>query len=202
MSFLPISDLTRSPRCRKKPSIHKKNVPIGMLGSLGVCTLLYILTALVLTGVASYTLLNVPDPMSIALHRIGLNLSWLGFVIKLAILAGLASVVLVMMLGLTRIIYAIGMDRLLPKALAKVHPSTQTPLFATFIVGLATAAISGFFPIDILGQLAAMSTLFILPSNESMWPSSIHSPSILSRMNPRRKSSAKSSLNSAFFPRA
>ncbi len=140
----------------------QKNVPIGTLGSLGVCTLLYILTALVLTGIASYTLLNVPDPMSIALNLIGIKWYWLSFIIKLAILAGLASVVLVMILGLTRIIYAIGLDRLLPKAFAKVNHKTNTPLFTTFVVGLAVAAVAGFFPIDILGQLAAMSTLFIL----------------------------------------
>jgi APA family basic amino acid/polyamine antiporter len=144
-------------------TVHpQKNVPIGTLGSLGVCTLLYILTALVLTGVASYTLLNVPDPMSIALNIIGIKLYWLSFVIKLAILAGLASVVLVMVLGLTRIIYSIGIDRLIPKAFAKIHPTTKTPLFTTYMVGIGVAAVAGFFPIDILGQLAAMATLFIL----------------------------------------
>lgn len=144
-------------------TVHpQKNVPIGTLGSLGVCTLLYILTSFVLTGVASYTLLNVPDPMSIALNIIGVKMYWFSFILKIAILAGLASVVLVMILGFTRIIFSIGIDRLIPKAFAKVHPGTKTPLFTTFVVGLAVAAVSGFFPIDILGQLAAMSTLFIL----------------------------------------
>lgn len=144
-------------------TVHpQKNVPIGTLGSLGVCTLLYILTALVLTGVASYTLLNVPDPMSVALDIIGIKLYWLSFVIKLAILAGLASVVLVMILGLTRIMYAIGADHLIPKAFAKISPKTNTPLFTTYMVGIAMALIAGFLPVDILGQLAAMSTLFIL----------------------------------------
>jgi len=140
----------------------QKNVPIGTLGSLGVCTLLYILTALVMTGIASYTLLNVPDPMSVALNLIDTKWYWLRFAIKIAILAGLASVVLVMILGLTRILCAIGVDHLLPKAFAKVHPKRNTPIFTTYFVGIGIAAIAGFFPVDILGQLAAMATLFIL----------------------------------------
>ncbi len=140
----------------------QKNVPIGTLGSLGVCTLLYILTALVMTGIASYTLLNVPDPMSVALGLIDAKWYWLSFAIKIAILAGLASVILVMILGLTRILYAIGVDHLLPKAFARVHSKSNTPVFTTYVVGISTAAIAGFFPVDILGQIAAMATLFIL----------------------------------------
>jgi len=144
-------------------TVHpQRNVPIGTLGSLGICTLLYILTALVLTGIASYTLLSVPDPMSIALNIIGMKLYWLSFIIKLAILAGLASVVLVMILGLTRIVYAIGKDQLIPKAFANVHAKTKTPLFSTYLVGLSIALVSAFFPMEMLGQLAAMTTLFIL----------------------------------------
>lgn len=137
------------------------DLPRGILGSLGLSTLAYILTALVLTGVVSYKLLNVPDPMSVALNAMGPAFVWLKFIVKLAILAGLASVVLVQLLGLTRVIYAISQDGLLPKAFGEIHHKTKTPLFASCVTALISMIAAAFLPINVLGELVSMMTLFI-----------------------------------------
>jgi APA family basic amino acid/polyamine antiporter len=138
----------------------QRDLPIGILGSLFICTLAYILTALVLTGVVSYTKLGVPDPMSVALNAME-KLFWLKIVVKLAILAGLASVVLVQMLGQTRIFYAIGKDGLLPPSFCHIQPKTKTPLFSSVVTGIAVLLVGGIFPINVLGQLVSMTTLFL-----------------------------------------
>lgn len=143
-------------------AVHpQKDLPRGILGSLGIATVAYIITALVLTGVASYTLLGVPDPISVGLRAMGPKFFWISFIVKLAILAGLASVVLVQLLGQTRVFFAIGKDRLLPAAFCKISPKTQTPIFSSVITGLIALVISGLFPINILGELVSMTTLFI-----------------------------------------
>lgn len=136
------------------------NLPKGILGSLGICTVAYILTGLVLTGVVSYTMLNVPDPMAVALQVMN-SFFWLKFVIKLAILAGLASVVLVMLLAQTRVFYAISNDGLLPSGFSKVHPRFRTPFFASIVAALIALTFAGLFPVDVLGRLVAMMALFL-----------------------------------------
>lgn len=139
----------------------QRDLPVGILGSLAICTGAYIATALVLTGVAGYASLNVPDPMSVALNVMGPHLFWIKFLVKIAILAGLASVVLVQMLGLTRVFLAISKDGLLPKSLSKLHPKTRTPVRATFTIAGSIMVVSGLFSVEILGSLVSMSALFI-----------------------------------------
>ncbi len=139
----------------------QKDLPRGILGSLFICTVAYIIVCAILTGIVSYKKLGVPDPMSVALDAMGPQFFWLGTAVKLAILAGLASVVLVQILGQTRVFMAIGQDGLLPKTIATIHPKTKTPLTATIIATVATILLAGSFTVDVLGQLVSMVTLFI-----------------------------------------
>ncbi len=139
----------------------QRDLPRGILSSLGICTLAYIVTSLVLTGIVSYHLLNVPDPMSVALNAMGPHFFWVAFIVKLAILAGLASVVLVQILGQTRVFMAISKDGLLPRPFSKIHRTTRTPVFSCIITMLSIMFLAGLFPVEILGQLVSMTTLFI-----------------------------------------
>ncbi len=139
----------------------QKDLPKGILGSLFICTIAYIIMSLILTGVVSYTLLNVPDPLAVALNAMGPKFFWLIFIIKAAILAGLASVVLVQILGQTRVFFAISKDGLLPKRFSQVHPKSKTPVFGSIITSLLVMIISGFFPVDFLGQVVSINTLFL-----------------------------------------
>ncbi len=136
----------------------KRDVPIGIIGSLIVCTVLYILVAGVLTGVISYTELNVAAPIAVAVDHIGM--SWLSPIIKLAAIAGLTSVMLVLLMGQSRIFYAMANDRLLPPLFAEIHPQFQTPHVSTIVVGFAVALLAGFMPIEKLGELVSIGTLF------------------------------------------
>ncbi|MGQ0646643.1 MAG: amino acid permease [Gemmatimonadaceae bacterium] len=137
----------------------QRDLPIGILGSLAVCTVLYILMALVMTGVANYTELNVPNPVYVAIGKAGPSLSWLKMLVALGAIAGLASVVLVMLLGQPRIFYAMSKDGLLPPMFSKVHPKFQTPYVSTIITGSVAALIAGMFPIGLLGELVSIGTL-------------------------------------------
>jgi basic amino acid/polyamine antiporter, APA family len=137
----------------------QRNMPRGMLASLGISTLLYVLVSLVLTGVVSYTNLGVGDPIAVAVNAFGPHFIWLRFVVKIAILAGLTTVVLVMLLGQTRIFYSMAHDGLLPSAFTKMHPKFGTPFFATIITTAAAAVVSGLFPVDILAELVNMGAL-------------------------------------------
>jgi len=139
----------------------QRDLPRGILGSLAICTIGYILTALVLTGLVSYLLLNVPDPMSIALNALGPKLFWIGFIVKIAILAGLISVTLVQLLGQTRIFLAMSKDGLLTQRFSHINKKTRTPILASVVTAFISMTISGFFPVDILGQLVSMTTLFL-----------------------------------------
>lgn len=137
----------------------KRDMPIGILSSLAVCTVLYILMALVMTGVAHYTELNVPNPVYVAIDRAGPALGWLKMLVGIGAIAGLASVVLVMLLGQPRIFYAMSKDGLLPPLFSKVHKKYQTPHVATIITGSVAAVIAGLFPIGLLGELVSIGTL-------------------------------------------
>lgn len=137
----------------------QKDLPVGMLGSLGIATIVYVIVALVLLGVVSYTLLNVPDPIAVAVNALGSSFVWLRFVIKLAILAGFTSVILVMILGQSRVFYSMSHDGLLPKPFGTIHPKFRTPFFTTVIVTLTCMLFSGIFPVGILGQLTSMGAL-------------------------------------------
>ncbi len=139
----------------------QRDLPRGILGSLAICTIAYIIVSLVLTGIVSYKLLDVPDPIAVALDAMGPAFFWVASIVKVAILAGLASVVLVQLLGQTRIFMAIGKDGLLPKPFAKMNAKTRTPLTGSIITAIATMILSGLFPVEILGQLVSIMTLFI-----------------------------------------
>jgi APA family basic amino acid/polyamine antiporter len=138
----------------------QRDMPIGMLGSLAFCTILYILMALVMTGLAHYTELDVAHPVSVALSKAGPGLAWLNVLVDIGATAGLASVVLVMLMGQPRIFYAMARDGLLPAVFGKVHPKFQTPYVTTILTGVVAAAIAGIFPIQILGELVSIGTLF------------------------------------------
>lgn len=146
---------TMAQECRNP----QKHMPIGMLGSLGISTLAYIFVGIVLLGVVSYTMLNVPDPIAVAVNALGPKFLWLRFVIKIAILAGLTSVVLVMLLGQARIFYTMSKDGLLPKPFSKISERFHTPFFSTVIVALVCLVLTGTFPVGILGQLTCMGAL-------------------------------------------
>jgi APA family basic amino acid/polyamine antiporter len=115
--------------------------------------------ALVMTGMASYTELGVPHPVFVAIQAAGPALSWLGYLVNIGAIAGLASVVLVMLMGQPRIFYSMARDGLLPPVFGRVHSKFQTPWLATIITGTCAALIAGFFPIGLLGELVSIGTL-------------------------------------------
>ena len=137
----------------------KKDMPIGILGSLIICTVLYMLTAAVLTGVVSFTKLNVAAPVATAVDTFGPEWGWLAKLIKIGAIAGLSSVVLVLMFGQTRVFYSMSRDGLLPKALGKVHPKFKTPWINTLIVGAVVSVAAAVFDINYLGDMTSVGTL-------------------------------------------
>jgi amino acid transporter len=137
----------------------RKDMPIGILGSLVICTILYMLTAAVLTGVVSFTKLNVAAPVATAVDTFGPQWSWLAKLIKIGAIAGLSSVVLVLMFGQTRVFYAMSRDGLMPKVLGKVHPKFKTPWINTIIVGVVVSLAAAVFDINYLGDMTSVGTL-------------------------------------------
>jgi basic amino acid/polyamine antiporter, APA family len=137
----------------------QRDMPIGILGSLSISTVLYILVAIVLTGIVSYTQLNVADPVAVGVDAMGPTMFWLRPIIKIAAIAGLSSVILVMLLGQPRIFYAMAKDGLLPPVFSKVHPKFKTPYISTILTGAVAMIIAGILPINILGELVSIGTL-------------------------------------------
>jgi len=136
----------------------QRDMPVGILASLAVCTVLYVAVSAVLTGMVHYSELNTPAPVALALDRHP-ELSWLAGWIKLGAIAGMTSVMLVMMLGQPRIFYAMSHDGLLPPLFRRVHPKHKTPYVGTLITGSLAALIAGLFPVTILGELVSIGTL-------------------------------------------
>ncbi len=135
----------------------KRDVPIGILGSLFVCTILYMAVAFVLTGLVRYDTLNVADPIAKAVDAIGLP--WLSFLVKIGAIAGLTSVMMVLLYGQTRIFYTMARDGLMPPVFAKVHSKFHTPWVNTVVVGSLIGIVAATTPIDILGDLVSLGTL-------------------------------------------
>jgi len=137
----------------------QRDMPIGILGSLIICTIIYIAVALVLTGIVKYTQLNVPDPLAVAIDSLGKSVAWLRPIIKAGAIAGIAAVVLVMVLGQSRIFFVMSKDGLLPPVFSKVHPKFRTPWLATLLTGGIATIIAGLLPIGLLGELVSIGTL-------------------------------------------
>ena len=137
----------------------QRDMPIGILVSLAICTVLYIAVSLVLTGIVKYTELNVPDPIAVGINAAGAGLAWLRPFVKIGAIAGLSSVILVMLMGQPRIFYTMSKDGLLPPVFSAVHPRFKTPWLATIVTGAVAMLCAGLLPIGLLGQLVSIGTL-------------------------------------------
>ncbi|MGC8829970.1 MAG: amino acid permease [Verrucomicrobiia bacterium] len=135
----------------------KRDMPIGIIGSLIVCTILYILVSGVTTGIVSYKELNVPDPIARAADHA--KMGWMASLIKLGAIAGLSSVILVMLYGQSRVFFAMARDGLLPPFIHKVHPRFKTPWITSIIVGLIVAFFAALFTVREAGELCSIGTL-------------------------------------------
>lgn len=141
----------------------KRDMPIGILGSLAVCTVLYILFAHVLTGLESVEFFRTGGKEASVANAINSAMKgyeWLGQFVTVAILAGFSSVILVMLLGQSRVFYSMGNDGLLPKAFSDVHPKYKTPYKANLVILLIVGAFAAFVPGDIVGDMTSIGTLF------------------------------------------
>jgi basic amino acid/polyamine antiporter, APA family len=138
--------------------LPQRDMPIGIMGSLIICTVLYIAVAAVLTGLVPYSELNVADPIAKAVDVIGLT--WFSVLIKIGALTGLTTVILVLLYGQSRILYTMSQDGLLPGLFARVHPRLQTPYLSQTLIGLLVAITAALVPIEVLGELVSIGTLF------------------------------------------
>ncbi len=136
----------------------KRDMPIGILGSLVICTALYIAVALVLTALVNYRYLNVPDSLAVGIDaRPGFR--WGSLLVKLGALGGLTSTMIVMLLGQSRVFFSMSRDGLLPEAFAHVHPKFRTPWISSITVGLVVAVFASTIPLDKLGEMTSIGTL-------------------------------------------
>jgi basic amino acid/polyamine antiporter, APA family len=139
----------------------RKNLPIGIIGSLLICMVLYVIVAIVLTGIIPYSELSVPAalnaPIAFALDHIGY--SWGAALVSIGALCGMTSVLLVMLFGQSRILFAMSRDGLVPGIFSSIHPRTRTPVNVTLFVGIVTAVVAGFFPLSVVAELVNIGTL-------------------------------------------
>jgi APA family basic amino acid/polyamine antiporter len=136
----------------------QQDMPVGILGSLIICTILYVLMALVMTGMVPYQKLGVADPVAVAIDATGIG--WLAVLVKFAALAGLTTVIFVLLFGQARILFSIAQDRLLPAFFSEVHPRFRTPFASQALIGVVVALIAASFPIGLLGEMVSIGTLF------------------------------------------
>ncbi|MFJ7667208.1 APC family permease [Lysinibacillus sp. NPDC097195] len=135
----------------------QRNMPIGIIGSILICTVLYIVVSLVLTGMVPYSELNVSDPVSYVMQLV--HQDWIAGIISLGAVVGMMTVILVMSYGGTRLLYALGRDGLLPKSMAELSPKYKTPVKNTWIYAVLVAFCAGFLPLSKLTELVNMGTL-------------------------------------------
>jgi APA family basic amino acid/polyamine antiporter len=135
----------------------QRDLPIGILASLAVCTVLYIAVSALLTGVVPYAELGTPSPVSDALLRVGVD--WAAGLIALGAIAGLTTVMLMLYYALTRILFAISRDGMLPEFFAHIHPTTKTPVRAVVLTGIVMALLGGLVPLGDLAELTNIGTL-------------------------------------------
>jgi APA family basic amino acid/polyamine antiporter len=135
----------------------QRDMPIGILLSLAICTVLYIAVAVVLLGIVPYQRLNVADPLAVGIDATGLT--WFSPVVKVSALFGLFSTMLVQLLGQTRIFYSMSRDGLLPDLFGAVHPRFRTPWLSTMLTGGVVTVAAGLLPIGVLGQLVSIGSL-------------------------------------------
>jgi basic amino acid/polyamine antiporter, APA family len=135
-----------------------RDLPIGIMGSFFVCMVLYLLVALLMTGITPYQYLSTDHPLSFALSYVGLE--WMAAIVALGALAGMSSVILVSLMGQPRIFFSMASDGLLPKFFARIHPKFKTPYVTTIITGLSCAILAGVLPLDLLAELTSVGTLF------------------------------------------
>jgi APA family basic amino acid/polyamine antiporter len=136
----------------------QRDLPIGILASLGVCTILYVVVSLILTGMVPYTELGNDAPLAAALSERGQD--WAAGLISIGVLAGLTSVIMILMLGQSRVAFAMSRDNLLPQLLARVHQRFRTPYIITILTGLVVALMAGFVDLQRLAELTNIGTLF------------------------------------------
>jgi basic amino acid/polyamine antiporter, APA family len=137
----------------------QRDVPFGIIGSLLLCTVLFMPMSLGLTGLTSYTTLNVPHPVAVAIAAAGAPLAWLRPIVEVGALVGMTSVLLVVLMAQSRILYAMAQDGLLPPALGRIHPRFRTPVIATVVVAIVASLMAAFLPITLLGQLVSLGAL-------------------------------------------
>jgi APA family basic amino acid/polyamine antiporter len=135
----------------------ERDMPIGILGSLVICTVLYILVAGVLTGLVNYQYLDVPDPLAIGIDATGVR--WGSLLVKIGALMGLTSTIVVMLLGQSRVFFSMSRDRLLPAVFSAVHRRFRTPWISTLTVGIFVAVLAASLPIDVLTEMVSIGTL-------------------------------------------
>jgi APA family basic amino acid/polyamine antiporter len=135
----------------------QRDMPIAIIGSLLICTLLYIIVSGIATGVVPYGQLDVPDPIAVVADRAGLD--WMGSLIKLGAVAGLSSVILVMLLGQSRVFYSMSRDGLLPPFVCRVHPHFRTPWLTSIVTGIGVAIFAAVFTVREAGSLCSIGTL-------------------------------------------
>jgi APA family basic amino acid/polyamine antiporter len=153
----------------------QRDMPIGILGSLAICTLLYIAVVLVLTGVMHYKQLNVPDPLAVAIDSTSAR-TWFSPVVRIGAILGTTAVILVMLLGQTRVFYSMANDGLLPRPFAMVHPRFRTPYLGTALTGSCVALAAGTIPRPIIEEMTSIGTLlaFVIVSGSVLAMRKMH----------------------------
>ncbi len=136
----------------------QRDMPIGIISSLAICTLLYVVVSLVLTGIVPYTELNVKNPVAFALEYIGQD--WAAGLLSLGAIAGITTVLLVLLFGQSRLFYAMSRDGLLPGILSRMNPKTKTPAVNTWMICAVVTVVAGFIPLGRLASLTSIGTLF------------------------------------------